>query len=725
MSVFRRSLAGIAALAVVAVFLLARPPEGMGQTSGAALGPLRGAGGLAATGSAEPLASATPGRTTRRTVVPRRSRFPEATLRELKANATSAPRGPRHVEDAGAPSPGARSVLPSAPSAVASFSGIPETPFIPPDTILAAGPNHVVEMVNSAWRAFTKSGTAATGLTEFCGPGGFWTSVLPAGVTECFDPKVAYDQYSGRWILLALAVDFPPAAQGSWYLLATSLTSDPTGLWCTRLLDATLNGSTPTSNWADFPGLGLDSQAIYITSNQFSLSTFAFQYAKLRILNKSEVYGSCGSIGWTDFVDLRDPVITGFPVDTVQPAHSYGNPAAEYLLSTGASTNNVVLWSVTNPVTSPTLTGVSVTTPSSWGVPPNAAQCSATTLLDTADGRLLNTVYRYGELWTTHTVACSGLSCLRLLRIKPIGAPVTSGTVLDDFTFGAAGTFFYYPAVDTDIAGNVYVVFNRSSSSECAGVRYTGRKSSEPANSLQASALLQAGVSSYVVTDNRFGDYSGAAPDPAVPNRAWFAGEYVAATNTWGTWIGSAEFAPTFADVPITDFGFASAEQMRARNITAGCSVSPLLYCPDQNVLRRQMAIFIIRAMGVTPPTSCAGTFADVPATDLPYCRYIEKMVDLGITSGCAVAPLRFCPDQNVLRRQMAIFIIKGMGVTPPASCAGTFADVPATDLPWCRYIEEMYNRGITAGCAPALFCPNNSVTRREMAVFIIRAFFP
>jgi hypothetical protein len=48
------------------------------------------------------------------------------------------------------------------------------------------------------------------------------------------------------------------------------------------------------------------------------------------------------------------------------------------------------------------------------------------------------------------------------------------------------------------------------------------------------------------------------------------------------------------------------------------------------------------------------------------------------------------------------------------------FNDVSA-DSPFCPYIEEMARRGITTGCAPGLFCPRNSVTREQMAVFVVR----
>ncbi len=74
-----------------------------------------------------------------------------------------------------------------------------------------------------------------------------------------------------------------------------------------------------------------------------------------------------------------------------------------------------------------------------------------------------------------------------------------------------------------------------------------------------------------------------------------------------------------------------------------------------------------------------------------------------------------------VLRRDMARIILQAMGETPKATCAGTFTDVPCSD-PDRGWIEKFYDRGITLGCGGGRFCPNGTMTRFEMAVFLARA---
>jgi len=110
---------------------------------------------------------------------------------------------------------------------------------------------------------------------------------------------------------------------------------------------------------------------------------------------------------------------------------------------------------------------------------------------------------------------------------------------------------------------------------------------------------------------------------------------------------------------------------------------------------------------------------------------WIEEFYEQGITGGCDVNPFRYCPERQVTRAEMSVFILRavhGAGYTPPAA-TGIFADVPVAGKEWMQpWIEQFYREGITGGCdtAPLRFCPERQVTRAEMAAFIDRAFgFP
>ena len=145
----------------------------------------------------------------------------------------------------------------------------------------------------------------------------------------------------------------------SHFFLGVSKSSSPTTTgssdWYFYSFDAALDGSTPTTNWADFPGLGLDDDVVVLTANMFSFSN-GFQYAKIRILDKSVLIAG-GSVTWTDFVDMTDPS-SGLKAFTLQPALTFGSPGTFFLISASSSSTlcDHVVWGIENALSSPTLT---------------------------------------------------------------------------------------------------------------------------------------------------------------------------------------------------------------------------------------------------------------------------------------------------------------------------------------------------------------------------------
>jgi hypothetical protein len=128
------------------------------------------------------------------------------------------------------------------------------------------------------------------------------------------------------------------------------------------------------------------------------------------------------------------------------------------------------------------------------------------------------------------------------------------------------------------------------------------------------------------------------------------------------------------------------------------------------------MAVFIETSLG-NPLNGCVGRFADVPI-EHPFCGFIERMADDGITGGCGGN--NFCPNDPVTRGQMAVFIEVALGNSLNL-CTGRFTDVPPGNL-FCGFIERMAEDGITGGCGRDTFCPNDPVTRAQMAVFLVAA---
>ncbi len=544
--------------------LLAAAPHGSGQTSPAAAptarplfqGPAMGSSGTPALQSLSAVPQVVRGTSIGAPVESSREHEIPRIKNPANLAAALAPAGSNEIDDGSRPL-ARRANRPlsagAAASPIVSFSGPDYTAKIPPDPIVAVGPNHLVAAVNSKFGIYSKSGT----LIFQTQANSWFTNVLPniAAIGGAFDPKVVYDAAAGRWILVYLATDDKTE---SWVLISVSSNSDPTGTWCNYALHGDRNGSTASGNWSDYEGVGLDNQALYITTNQFQLTPGgdgSFQYARLRIIPKSQLY-SCASITYFDFWDLTDPVSTTERAFTLRPALTFGTPGVEYLVSNSPfdTSTYFTLWSLTNPLSSPpTLTAQNIPVTSTTA-PPNADQlggtggtsdCTAPCLIDTGDGRLLDLVYRNGSLWTSHAVAGGTGDAYSRARYVRFGVGGGTPTVLEDVSFGVDGCWYYYPAVALDQSNNLGMVFTRSCTDERAGVRYTTRATTD--TTLQGSTNLKGGETNYLNPasgKNRWGDYSGAVVDPADPTKLWLFGEYAASTvNNWGTWAGQISVA--------------------------------------------------------------------------------------------------------------------------------------------------------------------------------------
>jgi len=177
-----------------------------------------------------------------------------------------------------------------------------------------------------------------------------------------------------------------------------------------------------------------------------------------------------------------------------------------------------------------------------------------------------------------------------------------------------------------------------------------------------------------------------------------------------------------FGDVSPNYWAVTFIEKLAESGITAGCGNGN--YCPDSPVTRAQMAVFLERGIhgsGFSPPAATGNVFLDVAATDFAA-SFIEQFFLDGITSGCGNN--NYCPNAEVTRDQMAVFLLRakhGAGYSPPPA-TGVFDDVPLNH--WAvHWIEQLAAEEITSGCGNNNYCPDAVVTRGQMAVFLVRTF--
>ncbi len=116
------------------------------------------------------------------------------------------------------------------------------------------------------------------------------------------------------------------------------------------------------------------------------------------------------------------------------------------------------------------------------------------------------------------------------------------------------------------------------------------------------------------------------------------------------------------------------------------------------------------------------GSFTDV-LTASNFYPSIETVLHNGVTAGCG-AGTTFCPGDTVTRQQMAVFLLKakeGGDYIPPACVTPVFTDVPCAN-PFAPWINELFARGVTAGCGGGTtYCPTDPTIRQQMAVFLLK----
>ncbi len=217
--------------------------------------------------------------------------------------------------------------------------------------------------------------------------------------------------------------------------------------------------------------------------------------------------------------------------------------------------------------------------------------------------------------------------------------------------------------------------------------------------------------------------------------------------------IGSIPDKPStsrFSDIPPDATYLSYVEHLADRGIIKGCQDdvdnAPALYCPDDPITRAQMAILLVRAFNLTEAPANSAGFVDIEHHHAAPA--IATIHAAGITLGCDDSPARYCPDDPITRAQMAsyirkalalpnepvtraqiaVFISQAIGSIPDKPSTSRFSDIPP-DATYLSYVEHLADRGIIKGCqddvdnAPALYCPDDPITRAQMAILLVRAF--
>jgi hypothetical protein len=136
------------------------------------------------------------------------------------------------------------------------------------------------------------------------------------------------------------------------------------------------------------------------------------------------------------------------------------------------------------------------------------------------------------------------------------------------------------------------------------------------------------------------------------------------------------------------------------------------------------MAVFLERGIRGNNfiPPPATGLLFDDVAANSFAAAFIEQLFIDGITGGCGNN--NYCPNDSVTRAQMAVFLLRAKFGSgfSPPPATGIFTDVPVGAFA-DRFIEELFRQGITGGCGNNNYCPTDNITRDQMAVFLVRTF--
>jgi hypothetical protein len=445
------------------------------------------------------------------------------------------------------PRAGGQPVAGAPPSLLANFNGVSSRDsgatnfgqeFEPPDQGLCAGNGYVVEMVNSAYTVYRPNGSVVTGPFNINGP-------FDEGLIEfTSDPRCMYDAATNTWYATILFIngDFTVSRID----LSVNTSGAPTKLWTTYQIDTTdIGGSTGPKHpgcpcLGDQPTLGLDSQNVYITTNEFSLLGPEFNGAQVYAVAKRDL-GQPGLPSTpAHFVHFDRLNIGGAIATSIQPAILTGGAGAEYFLNsldpTGTFDQRIGVWAMTNRGAvatggKPTLSSVVIPS-EAYGFPPGAEQKGTSTLIDSGDDRMQQTQFLNGEVWgelgTSLTIPgdTEARAGAAWFDVRPIltGSVISAAHILRQGYVAQKGNYVLYPALQATPSGKAAMVVSVTGSSQFPSAAY----SVLPAGGSKFGPITVAapGTARYDPNAGRWGDYSWAVLDPSGTS-VWMATEYM------------------------------------------------------------------------------------------------------------------------------------------------------------------------------------------------------
>jgi hypothetical protein len=431
----------------------------------------------------------------------------------------------------------AGSPKPAVPSQTIGFDAIPRIGGNwPADPTGALGDSVFVTAVNASLAVYDRTGATVLG-PDPLRP----LFPLPSG-TIVFDPKVVYDQYRDGFVVAFLAVN--DARERSWILVIAipDATANDTGTWCGAQIEGDRTSGDGTQ-FADYPGLGYDREHVVVTTNQFDFGSDAFRGAQLISMPKSRLYDCQRKLTVETFAGegTRNP--DGSLAFTIQPATTMGSGNFLYLLSfQDGRPNFVVLWrlreverglSLQNTALEVgrvsigpygTQDGGSLRAPNTWWDPGDLRLTNA--FADLPDAHVYGAHVVAGDLRPDLVTGGYEEAVIRWYEVR-VEPKLRRSTVTRTGTIGASEVDVGWPAIGTDVDGNVFVTYSRASApldeflSAWVARIAPGRTASVSLLLAGGSARMEA-----IPGPEHWGDYAAISRDPLDASLVALVGQY-------------------------------------------------------------------------------------------------------------------------------------------------------------------------------------------------------
>ncbi|HSU57553.1 MAG TPA: Ig-like domain-containing protein [Candidatus Dormibacteraeota bacterium] len=407
----------------------------------------------------------------------------------------------------------------------------------PPDTMGAVGPTQFIIALNGRIRSFSKTtGAQDGGIDVNTDP--FFSSVVTPGLNFTTDPRIRYDRLSGRWFVIMIDVPGQQGNQPNRVMIAVS----DSGIISQSTVWTFFQFPGDATNFADYPTLGIDANALYIGANIFSTSSGSFVNTTVYVVRKSALL-SGGPIVVTSFSGLISG--HGFSKSgpyTPQGVDNYSPTATEgYFIGVDSSSlSTLQLRRVSNPGGTPTLSGNVSITVSSFAQPINVTVSGTSGTVDGLDRRLLGAHFRNGSIWTSHNVGVNstggtsspdrnGVRWYQLNGI-PTGQTPSVGQFGTVFQSGSTNLSLWMGSIMVSGQGHAAMGFTVAGPNHFLDAATTGRLVGDANGSMAAPTTYTASTSAYNPSDgsspHRWGDYSYTSLDPSDDMTMWTVQEW-------------------------------------------------------------------------------------------------------------------------------------------------------------------------------------------------------